>query len=100
MCNLCVYRYCSEHVIATCGVVNYCAGNSNMHSSSFGVPVTQAEPHASTLRHGEKKNPDFSVLCITTCVSVFPDRSASLRQSLTVPVHCVCVFAHACLCVH
>ena len=74
MCNLCVYRQCSEHINATSRVVNYCTGNSNMYSSSFGVPVPQAEPHTSTLRHGEKTT-QISLSPALQHVTVFPDRS-------------------------
>lgn len=53
MC-VCEYRQRPEHITATSRVVNYCIGNSNMYSSSFGIPLPQGGPQTSALRHGEK----------------------------------------------
>lgn len=62
VCCVCEYRQCPEHIIAASCVVNDCTGNSNMHSSSFGIPLPQGGPQTSARRRGEKtheKNTKF-----------------------------------------
>uniref|UniRef100_A0A669D5C8 Phospholipid-transporting ATPase n=1 Tax=Oreochromis niloticus TaxID=8128 RepID=A0A669D5C8_ORENI len=69
------FHFCPEHIIAASRVVNDCTGNSNMHSSSFGVPLPQAGPQTSALRHGEKTHKNTAFLTLMS-------PSSSLQHAL------------------
>lgn len=104
MC-VCESRQCPEHFIATCRVVNYCTGNSNMHSSSFGIPLPQGGPQASALRHGEKTHTNTRFLTLmcphsslqhvsVSCLAYSPVRNWS--QSM---ITCTTTNSSLCVCV-
>lgn len=89
VCCVCEYRQCPEHIIAASCLVNDCAGNSNMHSSSFGIPLPQGGPQTSARRCGEKthekktqvSDSDESIISISTHVT----SSRQLTQELNWP---------------
>lgn len=93
MCSLCFCfecRQCPEYTVAASRVVNYCAGDSNMYSSSFSIPLPQGGSQTSARRHGKKGTRCLQlwIHCVRFDTSSWQlARHFGLSQSLTVCAH-------------
>lgn len=74
-CLLCLCfecRQCPEYSVAASRVVNYCAGHSNMYSSSSSIPLPQGGPQTSARRHGKRREHAVcsceSIASVSTCL--------------------------------